>query len=122
MIDLSSSNPEIHNRRSSRMRGYDYSLANAYFITIVTFQRLCSFGEIANGEIILSAYGSIALEQWTQMEKRFPQWNFSPYVIMPNHVHGIVIIVRGAGEESVLTLVQIPPLRPYQVPLVFPDH
>jgi putative transposase len=100
-------------RRSIRMKCYDYSLAGAYFITIATHQRLCLFGEVANGEIKLNQLGSIAFDQWTRLEKRFLLSDYSIFVIMPNHIHGIINIVRGAGEGFSHERFRIPPLRPY---------
>jgi putative transposase len=81
------------------MKGYGYSLAGAYFITIVTYQRRCLFGEVANGEMILNPDGDVTFEQWIRLRKRFRPSDFSTFVIMPNHIHGIIYIVRGAGEE-----------------------
>lgn len=108
------------NRRSIRMKGYDYSLAGAYFVTIATYQRLCLFGEVANGDIQLNQFGGIAFDQWIRLEKRFLLSDHSTFVIMPSHIHGIVHIVRGAGEESQMAHDQIPPLRPYIIPNTVP--
>src|SRR4030042_6695634 len=79
-----------NNRNSNRLRGYDYTLARAYFVTIVTYQHQCLFGEIINGEVTLSSLGLIAYEQWQRLGKRFTKADFSTFVIMPNHVHGII--------------------------------
>lgn len=49
--------------------------------------------------MILNPFGLIAFTQWVRLEKRFREFNFSPFVIMPNHIHGIIHIVRGVGEE-----------------------
>jgi putative transposase len=100
-------------RRSIRMKGYDYSLAGAYFITIATHQRLCLFGEVVNCDIKLNQLGSIAFDQWTRLEKRFLLSDHSIFVIMPNHIHGIINIVRGAGVGFGHERSRIPPLRPY---------
>ncbi len=95
------------------MKGYDYSLPRPYFITIATHQRFCLFGEVANGDIKLNQFGSIAFDQWTRLEKRFLLSDYSTFVIMPNHIHGIICIVRGAGEEFTHETFENPPLRPY---------
>lgn len=97
-----------------RMRGYDYSLEGAYFVTIATDQRICLFGEVVNGEISLNPYGNIAFEQWIRLKQRFLPSDFSTFVILPNHIHRIIHIVRGAGDESIKIDVQIPPQRPYE--------
>ncbi|NJD59097.1 MAG: hypothetical protein C3F13_03900 [Anaerolineales bacterium] len=104
--------PKYH-RRSIRMKGYDYSMEGAYFVTITTFQRKCLFSEVVNGEIRLSSYGLIAHEQWNRLQKRFPPSEFTTFVIMPNHMHGIIHLVRGAGQVSKMGHEKIPSLRPY---------
>jgi hypothetical protein len=62
------SNPVQRYRHSNRLKGYDYTLVGAYFVTIVTDQHLCFFGEIINGEIVLNPFGRIAFEQWNRLE------------------------------------------------------
>ena len=118
MVGIKRKNPTNQQRRSLRMKGYDYSLEGAYFITLRTHQRLCLFGEVVNGEIVLNQYGSIAFQQWIRLGNRFKRADFSTFVIMPNHIHGIIFIVRGAGEEFRMDHVQISPLRPYIIPNV----
>lgn len=106
-------NPKIHHRRSIRLKGYDYSLEGAYFVTIATFQQKCLFGEVVNGGVRLNTYGLIAHEQWLRLQKRFPPSDLSIFIIMPNHIHGIIHIVRGAGEDFEHAPIRIPPQRPY---------
>jgi len=79
-------------RRSIRLAGYDYSEAGAYFVTICTFQRRCIFGEIEKGEVKLSEFGRIAFEQWMKVPERFGNVELGEFVIMPNHLHGIIIL------------------------------
>jgi putative transposase len=98
------------------MRGYDYSLEGAYFVTITTSQRISLFGKVDNGICVLNSYGKIAYEQWNRMQKRFFPSIFPKFAIMPNHVHGIIHIVRGAGEEFVPASLGNPPQRPYAFP------
>ena len=86
-----------HHRRSIRLPNYDYSQPGAYFITIVTFQRDCLFGEIVNGELRLSVMGQIAEEHWRLIPEHFPHAELGAYVVMPNHVHGIIIIHENAA-------------------------
>ena len=81
-----------HHRRSIRLKGYDYTRPGAYFITLVTHQRANLFGEILNGEMQLSPMGQIAGEHWQDIPELFPHTVLGAYVIMPNHVHGIIII------------------------------
>jgi REP element-mobilizing transposase RayT len=93
-------NPVQQYRHSNRLKGYDYTLAGAYFVTIVTYQHLCLFGEVIKGEVKLNSYGMIAIEQWKRLEKRFPLSDISTFVIMPNHIHGIIYLTQGAGEDN----------------------
>jgi putative transposase len=81
-----------HHRRSIRVPDYDYSQPGAYFITIVTRGRECLFGEITKGEMHLSAMGQIAEECWRLIPEHFPSMELGVYVVMPNHVHGIIVM------------------------------
>ncbi len=91
---MSNYNPNIHNRRSIRLKGYDYSQAGLYFITICSQDRECLFGEVENDEIILNDAGKIAKQCWLDIPEHFPNVVLHEYVIMPNHVHGIIEIVE----------------------------
>ncbi len=89
----------IHHRRSIRLKGYDYSQPGAYFITLVTYQRNCLFGDLVGGEMQLSVLGKIIHDEWMRsigirVEIRA---NKDEFVIMPNHLHGIVWIVGADG-------------------------
>lgn len=89
-------NPGIHHRSSIRLQGFDYSQPGAYFVTICTQNRKCLFGEIADGKMRLSAIGRIAAEQWNAIPQRFPNVELDEFVVMPNHIHGILMITVGA--------------------------
>ena len=84
--------PEKYHRRSIRLAGYNYSEFGYYFITICTENRLCLFGEIKNDEMILNDLGKIVEEEWLNTEKIRPNVELNEFVVMPNHIHGIVII------------------------------
>lgn len=86
--------PQKHNRQSTRLRGYDYTQAGAYFVTMVTYQRACLFGEIVEGEMRLSRAGKIAQWEWQNLPQRFRFVELGAFVVMPNHVHGILIFHR----------------------------
>jgi len=88
-------NPEIHHRRSIRLRDYDYSQNGAYFITLVTKNRECLFGEIENGEMILNDTGKMVLQCWEQIPKHFKDVRIDECCVMPNHFHGVFFICRG---------------------------
>ena len=92
-------NPQMHNRRSIRFKGYDYTQAGLYFITICCQNRACLFGEIENGKMMLNDAGAIANDCWLNIPNHFPNATLHEYVIMPNHVHGIIELV-GANNHS----------------------
>ncbi|MCL2760890.1 MAG: hypothetical protein FWD70_04495 [Desulfuromonadales bacterium] len=86
-------NPDIHRRRGMRLREYDYTKDGLYFITICTYEREPLFGGIANAEMSLSKAGAIAAETWLEISARFSNVELHDFIIMPNHVHGIIEIV-----------------------------
>jgi len=92
MQNKSKFDPQKHHRRSIRLKGFNYSQAGAYYVTIVTYQRDCLFGEIKNDEMVLSNLGKIADECWRAIPEHFPNVELGAYVVMPNHVHGIILI------------------------------
>ncbi len=93
-------NPEKHHRRSIRLKGYDYSQPGAYFITICTKNRKCLFGNIINGKMILNDAGHIAQNCWLEIPNHYSNVILDEFVIMPNHIHGIIIINVGANNNS----------------------
>ncbi len=84
-------------RRSIRLKDYDYSQPGEYFITICTRNHECTLGEIINGEMQLNEIGKIIEEEWLRTENIRPDVQLDSYVIMPNHVHGIIILNEGRG-------------------------
>ena len=86
-------NPQKHHRRSIRLKGYDYAQAGLYFITICCQDRANLFGAIENGEMILNEYGQIAFEEWANTENIRDNCRIHEYIIMPNHIHGIIEII-----------------------------
>lgn len=84
--------PQKHHRRSIRLKGYDYTQAGAYFITIVTKDRACLFGRIVDGEMRLSHVGHIVRACWLAIPDHFPHAMVDEFVVMPNHVHGIIVL------------------------------
>lgn len=77
---------------SNRLRGYDYSSIGAYFITICTIDRGHFFGEVFDGEMVLNLLGKQTHQCWTDIPQHFPFVTIDEFVVMPNHVHGIIII------------------------------
>lgn len=93
-------NPQKHHRRSIRLKGYDYSQAGMYFITICCQHRICRFGHVENDEMVLNKYGQIAFDEWAELPERFPNVELDVFQIMPNHIHGIIVLTEfpvGAG-------------------------
>jgi len=85
--------PRIHHRRRSiRLQEYDYSQAGAYFVTICAWQRECLFGEIVAGEMHLNALGKIVQWEWRHLGAGFANLQLGAFVVMPNHVPGIIFI------------------------------
>lgn len=99
-------NPKIHHRRSIRLKGYDYSQAGSYFITICCQNMLCRFGKIT-GQMQLNEYGQIAYNEWLKLPERFPNIELDVFQIMPNHMHGIIVLKNvgtvGAGASPAPT-------------------
>ncbi|MBU1131369.1 transposase [Patescibacteria group bacterium] len=110
----SSYNPQIHHRRSIRLPNYDYSQPGYYFITICTKNRDCLLGVTKNNKIELSPIGEIAKQCWLDIPKHYPHTRLDEYIIMPNHVHGIILAefnnVAGAHVGAIHEL-------PLRVPL-----
>lgn len=90
-------NPTIHRRKSIRLQGYDYSQAGLYFITVCTHNRVPLFGEIVDGVMVLNAAGQIVEKCWCAIPEHFPQVTLDEFVVMPNHVHGIITIGTTVG-------------------------
>jgi len=87
-------NPNNHHRRSIRLKGYDYSQAGLYFITICIKNRKCLFGNIANGKLTLNDAGQMIENEWIKLPQRFKNIQLHEYIVMPNHFHAILEIVR----------------------------
>jgi putative transposase len=99
-------NPDIHHRRSVRFKGYNYSQAGAYFITVCVHNRECIFGKIVNGKMILNEFGDIVAGEWIKSAEIRDEIELDEWVVMPNHFHGIAIIVgvlqrTGRGDRPV---------------------
>ena len=103
---------ELPKRKSPRLKGFDYSQNGAYFITICTHNRECILGNIvgqglAPAETNLSQYGKIAKDQLLNLENRYKTIKIDKYIIMPNHIHIIVIIDNTAGASPCPTISDI---------------
>jgi REP element-mobilizing transposase RayT len=93
-------NPQIHNRKSIRLKGYDYSQAGLYFITICCENRDCLFGKIINGEMVLNDMGKMVECVWYELPQHYPDVQLGQFVVMPNHIHG-VLGMEGLGTGAI---------------------
>ena len=85
-------NPNIHHRRSIRLKGYDYSQPGSYFVTICIWKKECLLGYIYKHKMILNTSGEVVQFNWFNLTKVYPYINLDTFVIMPNHIHGIIEI------------------------------
>jgi len=97
---VTSRGTEWSGRRSIRLKGYDYASQGAYFVTIVTQGRERLFGEIVNGAMHVNEAGRIIERCWLDVPRHFPHAALDAYVVMPNHVHGIIVITDTAGAKN----------------------
>ena len=94
-------------RRSLRLRRYDYSRTGAYFITICTQGRVCLFGKISNGTMALTDAGQMVKIVWNEMPKFYPGIEIDEFFVMPNHIHGIIVLDQATSTGlSLPTVVQ----------------
>ena len=84
--------PSFPPRRSLRVHEFDYSQPGAYFLTIVTHERKQLFGQIVNGDVVLNEVGKMVEEVWIAIPKHFKNIELGEFVIMPDHIHGIISI------------------------------
>jgi putative transposase len=87
------------NRKSIRLKDYDYTQAGAYYVTVCVNGRKCVFGDVHNGEMVLNEYGEMADKCWNQISQHFPHVELDECIIIPNHLHDIINITHivGAG-------------------------
>ena len=92
-LPMTKFDPQKHHRRSIRLKGYDYSQEDAYYVTIVILRRECLLGQIVNKKMILNPYGEIVQKWWEEIPVHFSNVETGAFVIMPNHVHGVIYIL-----------------------------
>ncbi len=93
----------MRTRKHIRLRNFDYSSQAWYFITICTKNRKHSFGEIEDKQMLLSAIGEQAELYWNEIPEHFPHIELGEFIIMPNHIHGIIGIVDSPQSAAVRT-------------------
>ncbi len=90
----------MKNRKRKRLPEYDYSQDNLYFVTSCVQGRVCSFGEVINQKMILNENGIIAEKQWYWLSEQYSYLKLHAFVVMPNHIHGIIEIKRNRDESK----------------------
>lgn len=85
---------EVHNRKSVRLKEYDYAQSGLYFVTVCTFNKECLFGKIKNGAMVINNYGEIVRDEWVETKNIRDDIKLHQFVIMPNHIHGIIEITQ----------------------------
>ncbi len=100
-------NPKIHHRQSIRLKDYDYSENGYYFVTICAKDRIEYFGKIINGKMVLNEMGKITDQCWREIPKHFPDVLLDEYIVMPDHIHGVIAIGKQnpiVGNENFRSL------------------
>jgi putative transposase len=97
-------NRKTNSRRSTRLKNYDYSQPGYYFVTICTYEKKWLFGEIIDDQMHLNSVGDIVQTVWNTLPKRFPHLALDEYIIMPNHMHGIIVIEATQPYNSTSTV------------------
>jgi putative transposase len=103
--------PDKHHRRSIRLKGFDYSSPGTYFITICAQHRECLFGEIVEEVMHLNPVGAMATHWWLKLNQKFPSIQTDPFIVMPNHFHGIIVIPATSPNHPVGADLRVCPLQ-----------
>ena len=91
--------PEIHHRRSIRLRGYDYSQPGSYYVTLCTQGKEHLFGQILEGEMHRNEWGDHVARCWEWLGQQYPYIALDEWTVMPNHLHGIIVVAEGRGAS-----------------------
>lgn len=94
-------NKAVHNRQSIRLVGFDYSQEGSYFITICTHNRKSLFGEIFKEQMVMNRVGDIVYHEWLKIPNRFQGIQLGLFVVMPNHIHGIISILKSIPGQTI---------------------
>lgn len=94
-------NKAVHNRQSIRLVGFDYSQEGSYFITICTHNRKSLFGEIFKEQMVMNRVGDIVYQEWLKIPNRFQGIQLGLFVVMPNHIHGIISILKSIPGQTI---------------------
>jgi REP element-mobilizing transposase RayT len=117
---MNTENKSERSRRSIRVQGYDYSEAGPYFITVCSFQSKPVFGKVVEEAVQFTAWGHIVQECWSEIPSHFPRVELDQFIVMPNHIHGIVAIVgcRGTACRAPTTRAEFGKPAPGSLPTI----
>ena len=104
-------NPHKHHRRSIRLKGYDYAQPGWYFITICTQNRVMIFGDVVDGKMTLNPAGRVVEKLWQEITIHYPDVYLDQFIVMPNHIHGIIHII---DNQKCVGVQNFEPLRQSQ--------
>jgi len=93
--------PNQHHRHSIRLYEYDYALPGAYFVTVGTYSYKCIFGKIRDQVMLLNNLGELVEKCWMDIPDHFPNVEVKPFMVMPNHIHGIITIYKDDGRGTI---------------------
>ena len=110
-----------HNRVSIRLKGYDYSRAGLYFITICCHHKVPRFGVVVNGKMELNEFGKIAYAEWLKLSERFSNVELDAFQIMPDHMHGIILLKNPPVGAGFTPAPPAPPAPPSKLNPMQPD-
>ncbi len=99
--------PEKHDRRSIRLKGYDYRGPGAYYVTINAQNKACLFGDVVDGEMVSNDAGRMIEAKWHALPARFPTVQLDAFVVMPNHIHGIIVLNDADSSAVGTSLVDV---------------
>ena len=97
--DLHTNPPERRNRRSVRLKGYDYAGDGAYFVTSCAQNRACLFGNISDRQVVLNDAGQMLETVWNELAIRFFRLELDEFIVMLNHFHGILVLSRSPARD-----------------------
>jgi REP element-mobilizing transposase RayT len=92
--------PKRYRRRSIRLKGFDYTQPGSYFVTVCTYQRELLFGEVIEGQMRRNALGDIVHNEWFATERIRPETRLDAFIVMPNHIHGIIQIIADVAATQ----------------------
>jgi REP element-mobilizing transposase RayT len=106
---------KLHDRQSIRLKGYDYSRPGFYFVTICVQNMKHIFGRVIDGKMILNEFGKIAWDFWCQIDSRYQNTQVDEFVVMPNHMHGIIEIINPKSMVEVIHESPLPSITEIEI-------